>query len=150
MDEKKSVSSPKLPSIRSITISESISIASQQKVPNNPYNASYLLKRIRGERKSKLKNPSDKYRSQKPLTINDCIVHKQTPSLSHTILLTNSDKQLQKTLINIPIYKRNRMQEFHFGQLKHKIKPLALDPSNKQYYNTIQKLNKKSFKYDLV
>ncbi|CAF4098937.1 unnamed protein product, partial [Rotaria sordida] len=146
MTHKHSLSPLSLSSIRSTTtISESISIISQKTSSGNPYNMSYLLKRMRGDRNSKITNESSAHAIQQQSIPHEHIIHEQKPLLNNIIALKDTHKQRQQTIINTPIHKRNKSSQFHFDRLKQKNNILVIDPFNKQSYIRRRKPFKRFF-----
>ncbi|CAF1494453.1 unnamed protein product [Rotaria sordida] len=109
---------------------------------------SYLLKRMRDERNSKVTNESSAHVIQPQSIPHEHIIHEQKPLLKNIIALKDTHKQRQQTIINTPIHKRNKPSQFHFDRLKQKNNILVIDPFNKQSYIRRRKPFKRFFRQE--
>ncbi|CAF3457426.1 unnamed protein product [Rotaria sp. Silwood1] len=149
MTRRHSISPLSLSNIRSTTISKSVSITSAKTSSRNPYNMSYLLKRMRDEQNSKIMIESPSHTIRQQLIPHEFINPEHKSLLNNTIVLKDIDKQQQQqTLINTSIHKPNKLSRFHFDRLKQTKHIHILDPINKQSYKKGQKAFKRFFRQD--
>ncbi|CAF2893906.1 unnamed protein product [Rotaria sp. Silwood2] len=148
MSHKHSISSISLSSIRHSTISESVSMTSAKTSSDNPYNISYLLKRMRGERNSKITSESSLHTIRQQAIPHKHIILEQKPLLNNTVTFRDIHKQQQQIVINTPIDKRKKLSQFHFDRLKQKKHTHVIDPFNKQYHTRQQKNFKRFFRQE--
>lgn len=140
MDEALMLSPPLHPSKSTNNISKSISLAQVKPSLGNPYNVSYLLKRMQGETSSK------KISLQPRINIQRQSINNERKSLfSNPIVLKDIHKQ-QQVVANKSICPLKQIPYFDFDQLKRTKNTFGTHQVNTQTHGRRRKQYKKFFK----